>query len=76
MLYAVYKGIIMLTFVNILRFVLKNNMIRTIKQYDTGLARAIRIINGITTQDTEDSVVNPLLLTRSFRIHVVLSSRR
>ena len=43
-----------------------NNMIRTIKQYDTGLVRAIRILNGNTVQDIEDSVVDPSLLTRAF----------
>jgi hypothetical protein len=33
----------------------------------TGPARAIRILNGSNTQDTEDSsVVDPSLLTRSF----------
>jgi hypothetical protein len=44
----------------------ENNMIRTKKQYDTGLARAIRILNGSTTQDTEDSFVDPSLATYPF----------
>ena len=56
----------MLTLVHTIIIRIENNMIRIENNMIRDLPAGQSIIMGNTAQDTEDSVVDPSLLTRSF----------